>query len=730
MGARRPADPGAGGRRRAWIAVLIAVAAVAWLARAIQHRKVELPGYSHWVTTDADSLHQLRRIERIFREGPPAAEFDAELSWPEGSAIPAPPYYPLVAWTLLAPFAPREVEARRGWLEERACTLPAVFGVLAALVAAWAALELAGIAAALFAGLCVAVAPGAIHYSCVGNGDYQSWSLLLGLVQLALLASAFERGVLERRRPALTWGAALGALHGLAIGSWTPALIQLVLADATLGLAIAVHARSGRFAALPHFGLALHGAALAVLAPAIASSPWRASAPWQVVNLSWFHAAFLALGAAVFVPLFVVRPRTYPWLVAAALAALGALAWLAQVGPGAGLREAFSWARAENVFMAQVAESAPLVGAGSASKLVLYLGYGAPLAPLAALGLGWLAWSERRLAWALWGLALLVFGAMAAAQLRFAELAVAPLAIGLVALLRAAWARTGFARWPIWATVGLAACAALALHGIGVASTVRRAQSGRPFTDSLAKRSARVLSDWLRLNSPPRSGVMADWSHGQLIQWAAERPVVAANYGHYTGAAAFLDALAFFAQEDPARAEALLERRSVRYVLVTSDLDRVWPSIASALELPADPARFATSLGARLLGAGQPPDFLRLVHCAPFPDPRRARPGGGPPPPSGFVYERVAGAWIEARGEPGALLELTAPLRAGERSFTYAAAVRADPQGQARLRMPYATERAGDVEPAGPFQVRFAGTERTVAIRDAEVQAGSVIPLP
>src|SRR5262245_17981403 len=219
------ADARARAPRWAWILALIAIAAVAWLARSIQHRKVFLPGYEHWVTTDADSLHQLRRIERIFREGPPAAERDAELSWPEGSAIPAPPYYPLVAWAVLAPFAPSDVEARRGWLEESACTLPALFGVLAALAAAWAAGTLLGLSGAVFAGLCVAVAPGAIHYSCVGNGDYQSWSLLLGLVQLALLTSGFERCALERRRPALFWGAALCALHGLAIGSWTLALI-------------------------------------------------------------------------------------------------------------------------------------------------------------------------------------------------------------------------------------------------------------------------------------------------------------------------------------------------------------------------------------------------------------------------------------------------------------------------------------------------------------------------
>lgn len=711
------------------MAVLAAVCALAWLARSIQHRRVELPDSSHWITTDADSLHQLRRIERIFREGPPAAEFDAELSWPEGSAIPAPPYYPLVAWALLAPFAPRDVETRRGWLEERACTLPAIFGVLATGVAAWAAFMLLGLPGAVFAGACMAVAPGAIHYSCVGNGDYQSWSLLLGVLQLALLASAFERGALDQRRGALAWGAAIGALHGLAIGSWTPALIQLVLADAALGLAVAVHARTGRFAALPHFGLALHLSALAVLAPAVASSPWRASAPWQVVNLSWFHAAYLVLAALVFAPLLCARPRSYPWIVASALAAFGAISAGLGIGPGAGLREAFEWARAENPFMAQVAESAPLIGAQTGSKLFLFLGYGALLAPIAALALGWLAWSERRLAWAPWCLALVVFGAMAAAQMRFAELAVAPLALGIAALARAVWTRAKLRTWPTWAAIALALAAAAGSHWIGVGSTVRRARQDKPFIDALAKRSAREMADWLRQHSPPRAGVMADWSHGQLVQWAGERPVVASNYGHYTGAEAFLDAFRFFSEEDPARAEELLERRQVRYVLVTGDLDQKWPSVAAGLGLSPDPSRFAASLGARLLGTGPPPDFLRLVHVSSYPDLRRARLAGGPPPPSGFVYERVPGAWIEARGAPGAKLELAAPLRAGDLAFTYAASAVADASGMARLRVPYSTERSGDVEPASSFQVRFEGDLRSIEVREADVQSGSTVQL-
>lgn len=720
--------------RMSLLLALALLAALAWWMRSTQHRKVELPGYSHWVSTDPDSLHQLRRIERIFRDGPPAAEFDPTLNWPDGSAIPAPPYYPLVVWSTLAPFAPDDVERRRGWLEEIACTLPALFGVLAVLVAALAAFERVGLAAALFVGASLAVAPGAVHYSCVGNGDYQSWSLLLGVAQLALLSSALARGWLETARSAWIAGAALGALHGLAIGSWTPALIQLVIADVVLALCIVVHTRSRRLVALPAFGVALHLAALLVLTPALATSPWRTSAPWQIVNLSWFHVAYLALAGAVFAPLIVLRAdspvrRRFPALVGVTLIVLLGAAWLSNAGPGVALREAFSWARAENTFMAQVAESAPLVGAGAWSKLFLYVGYGALAAPLVALLLPWRAWRERELELAPWCVALLVFGVMAAAQMRFAELVVVPLALGLAACVAELASRFRTSRAVVWGAAPAALVAALALHWSGVTTTVRRALDDPPFTDSLAKRSTRLMADWLRENSKADSGVMALWGQGQTIQWAAERGVVASNYGSYVGAESFLDSFRFFAAEDAAAAEALLERRNVGYVLVTSDFERQWSSIAAAAGVASTAERLARSMGRRLLGADAEPEFLRLVHVSPLRDPRRSAQGASHGTSSGFVFERVRGAWLEARGSPGELLELTVELQLRDLRWRYVASARADARGFARVRTPYSSERVGELAPTSPFRARFAGRDSTLEVSEAAVRAGASIAL-
>lgn len=720
-------------RRFAVAFLLLAVASLAWFVRATQHRKVRVGDASHWVTTDPDSLHQLRRIEGVFQGGLPPAEFDAELSWPEGSAIPAPPYYPIVAWSLLAPFAPADAELRRTWLEESACTLPALFGVLAAIVVTLSALELVGLAGAAFVGVCFAVAPGAVHYACVGNGDYQSWSLLLAVLQLGGLTSVLRRGVLERSS-AWRSGLALGALQGLAIGSWTPALIVLVLVDGVLALGLRVHTGKRRLAGLPGFGLALHLGALAVLAPALASSPWRTSDPWQVVNLSWFHATYLSAGALVFAPLLLKSKRfarpSYVWIVATTLGAAALVALVFDVGPGAALREAFSWAGAENTFMAQVAESAPLVGAGAWSKLVLYLGYSALLAPLFAFAWVWRAWRAGRLEWAPWCAALLVFGPLAALQMRFAEFVVAPIALAVAVLCSELRTPAWLAKWPQPLLALVAALGALGTYFEGVRSTLERAIDAPPFTDSLAKRSARGMSNWLRANSKPGAAVMASWSYGQLIQWAAERPVVASNYGHYTGEQAFLDSFRFFGAQDSAQAEALLQRRDVRYVLVTSDLERQWPTIVAALGLADDAQQRDHSVCARLLGYGEPLEFVRIVRASIMPDPKRAPPGVKSPWPSGFVYERVAGAWIEAHGHAGARLDITLPLKAGEHAFRYSKSAVADANGVARVRIPYATERVGEVAPTGPLVVRFEGASSSLKVQREAVRNGLTVVLP
>jgi hypothetical protein len=85
-------------------------------------------------------------------------------------------------------------------------------------------------------------------------------------------------------------------------------------------------------------------------------------------------------------------------------------------------------------------------------------------------------------------------------------------------------------------------------------------------------------------------------------------------------------------------------------------------------------------------------DFLRLVHVSPRRDPRPNP--RGEPSPLGWVWERVPGAVVEARGAPGDTLSVTMRIRypAGRYEMTWPHSAVCGADGLARLRVPYATD--------------------------------------
>jgi len=131
--------PPAATRRRGAVAIgLVLVLGLSWLMRESQHQRVELPGRPSWFTTDPDSQYHLRRVERALADGLPVAEHDAYLNFPAGSPIPWPPYYTLLTYGLLLPFAPDDPGALHAWTETHVASLPLAFGVLTSLVVALA----------------------------------------------------------------------------------------------------------------------------------------------------------------------------------------------------------------------------------------------------------------------------------------------------------------------------------------------------------------------------------------------------------------------------------------------------------------------------------------------------------------------------------------------------------------------------------------------------------------
>lgn len=743
------------------VLILVFVAAVSGALRGIQHQRIPVPERGTWITSDADSFYHMRRVQQAIRTGTIAGT-DPALNFPEGSAIPWPPYYTAVATAATAPFLPEGEVAARDFVERRVASIPRWFGVATSVVAALAGWLIAGPAAALLAGLLHALSAASIVYSRLGNGDHHAWITLLSGGMGLLLSRALRPPPLRNVRAAALGGVGLGVVAGVALGSWVASVLYVLPVQIVLGFLVWQHGRT-RLPGLAALGLAFHAAAIVALLPAVIASPWAASQPWMVVNLTWFHVAWLAVGGLVFVPLLrMSRPRSlqrYPWIVAGALTGLALLLLALNVGPAAGLRESFAWMARNDEFMGAVWESRGILGKGAAFDPFSILGHGLIVLPFAWAYLAWRAFRHRRYELLPWVVTAPLLFAQAARQVRFTDALALPMAVVLAAGAVALW-KSRKLRVPRPAVVALLLAVAVAAN-VGTvrrtAASLQRTDDGPGQTEQPSAAVARELAEWCRTHTPAdgKSAVLASWTWGHLIEWAAERPTVATNFGTFVGEESFRAPARFFLAEDEAQAEAILQERAARWVLLTTWL----PNTYTHLIRTADPAlrdryiergpegaevqlRFDwyRTMGARLLfegrtlqpdgGYGPPLDFARVVHVSAARDARyRMRPE---PAPAGWVWERVPGATVEATGAPGDVLELQVvvryPLAQHEIVWTRSAVAGAD--GVARLRVPYGTDAAnGDGQPVGPARWRMAGREGELVIPMDAVERGRAVSI-
>jgi asparagine N-glycosylation enzyme membrane subunit Stt3 len=774
------------------IAALALVALVAALAREASNTRItELPAgdpSQGWFSFDPDTHYHARRVARLLEgapgEGPlGVAERDPWLDHPHGARIPWPPYYTLLLAGALAPIAPDDPGARAELLERGVASLPWLLGTLTAALVAGVAWRLAAgvrrpreaLAAALLAGTVYALLGNALHYGAPGTGDHHAWATLCATVVLALVSTGSTERALASPRAGALLGVGAGAVAGVLLGSWVGGLVHVLVAQAALGWLV-LRARREELPGLPGLGLGFHLAAALVLAPAVLSSPWKDDHPWMVVNLSWFHLVHLALGALVFVPLLGARAgsplrRAWPWAVAAGLVALGLATATLELGFARGVREGFAWAGRANEFMAYIAESQPLLWGqeGSLGELLDQLGVGALLLlPAWIVALAHLL-RRRRDDLAVWVAAVPPLAWQALLQRRFADALGPVLAVLLGWALAVAVGRSRrLAGRPAWVTGALAVLLGLALSSPAVGAIVTRLAAGQHWLggpQAATFRGERALYRWLTEHTPavdaqaPEYGVLAAWYHGHPIEWVGRRPTVATNFGSYVGVEGYLAPWRFLLAEDPARGEALLAGRGVRYVLVggglTRDLEVMLRLVApderhSFREVTPQGTRLLPrwfgTLGARLALEGRAVDpstrtasdsldFLRLVHVSPqpygLPIELAWLPSGVPP--CGWIWERVPGAVVQARGTPGESLRVTLELAypGRERRLVWTRAEVCGDDGLARVRVPYATDALnGDGEAAGPARWSLGTSSGTLGIPEGSVLTGGTIDLP
>jgi len=753
--------------RSLWLLALLAgVGVLAWLPRSVHgHAHPYSSESDAWFSRDPDGLYHARRVERAMSERGVAAR-DPRLNYPAGAPIPWPPYYDGVLAAALAPFAPAEPDARWRWIERATASAPRVFGVLGALLAAVAAWRIGGALAAFVAGVSVALCRGSINYSAIGTGDHHAWVSLLAGAALLALSQALRPSELANTRRSALWGVLLGALCGLLVGSWVASLLYVFELQLVLGWMLWRRSKQ-ELPGLAPLGLALHVTAALTLAPAVLHSPWRVDFPWMVVNLSWFHLALLALGALAFVPLWsrslgrgTRMARVYPALVVLSLAALALVSWALELAPARGIAEGLEWVARVDRFMDSVQESMPLVGArAEQGVLFLALGYGVLLAPIALGWAAWRAWRHGDDELAPWIIATASLLPQALAQRRFAD----ALAIPMAVLLGLAAARVAMRVRSRWLAAALALAAVLSQWPSAAwawrrLSTPRDPQLGGPLDPVSGERLA---LEWIRARTGASDAwsVLAHWDRGHGIEWAANAPSVATNFGSYIGIDSYADPARFFLSEDLAAARALLERRHVRYVYAPTTLMQLVPSMcriaaperreqllretAQGQLVFADP--WYSTMAARMLFNGTavlpngvpihehpgPPSFLRLVHVTKERHPTHVDPVTGLRFPVAFVWEHVPGARVEVHGPRDTEVELEIKLEFAASGYRvpWRANARIGDDGRATFHVPYATDSNGDAR-----LVRASwriGAERgALAIPEAIVLQGGSVHVP
>jgi len=666
---------------RTVLLLLVALGAFALrMEPAPGHRAGERPGAAdapRWLVDDPDAAYHLRRVELALASGR-VPRFDRFLNHPEGSPIPWPPLadglFALVARAALSDEGgdPALGGVDEGELEALLVHVPPALGALAVLAVFAATALVAGPgrgrgAGALVAAAIYAALPVAVWYGGVTRLDHHVVVALLFALVLAACAWALRA---EELADATLGALVAGTLCGLAIASWLAAGIVAGLAGLSF-FARALDRDPRRSADGARAGILFFAAAAATTGVPAATSAWNAVQPGSLVNLTQGVPRALLAAVVPFAVLAVCRRdrraagTVRPGPVASAALALAALAAAVALLPGFtdGVAEGFAWASRENLFMDVVAESRPIDGLDVALQQLSHVVLLFPLA-LVALAPSALRRPERLLVVA----ACVVWGAMAATQLRFGNALAVPLAVAVgVALADLARSSAPGLRRAAW-IAGAAVPLALAPSVAGVYATTEAEY------DDLADWRGEVLGGlrWMRANTPSPGpwnaskgvqdyGVLSAWGLGHLIEYHARRPSIATNFGSFVGEEGFRESSRALLAPEPGELVRRMDRLGARYVVVTPRLVGDLVSLARIAGVPGD-ALFARTAGgtkafgpratgsalwrlalhARAVGATDYPGLELVWAARRRENPRGTRPRRGEPSgPVLSIYERV-----------------------------------------------------------------------------------------
>lgn len=684
---------------------------------------------------DSDPHYHVLRAERLLDGRAADVWFDRGLAYPEGAVILWPP-----GFDALVAGAARTVHGSsptRADLEQVAAFVPAVLGVLSVLLQALVALRWLGPVAALAAGVIAALLPGQVQFGALGATD-QHIAEQLGLIVALLGLDACARG--RRSGPLLV---ALAC----AAGPWAWQGFSVVVAFSALATMLVWIARpEGEDAASALVRRVAAGGAAGAGVLMLSIAAWGAPAALGgagLNGLSWFHplstaAAALALAGLARLgarPAWTTRRRAATAALACVVATAAAFALMPSP-----LLHGLRSLSASDPWLRTIDEFQPaFFGRGSTLPGDLSWAFWttgpALLAPLLGLGAFRRRWARdpgARTALTLLASGTATFVPLFLARSRFVAYA-APFfawwgALLLADLLERARAERGRAGRVL---VAAGAAVALAFPAVQLAR--------RPFRPAFDERLLDLLAS-ARANGGGRA-ILSPWTLGHIVQYYAGAPAVVTPFGTDVGDRGMRRLAAFEYARTPEEAERVLRGGEIGWVLIDGALGPLGDAYdfapAGAVPLVAGREDYlgrGRSVSALPTYASSLPGRLYVNDGAPFrswalagiPFLRLAGETSGQAPYK--LFERVEGARILLRGarpgeEVGAYVEI---VTAGGRRLQWWSEARADNEGLAVLRVPYATGRNGS-STASRYVIRAGDRIRDVEVPEAAVIGGALV---
>jgi asparagine N-glycosylation enzyme membrane subunit Stt3 len=721
-----------------------------------------------------DAYYHLRRIWFSVARFPETLPFDRYVSFPVGSEIVWPSTFD---WTIAALIRPFVDPTDQAAVEAIAVWVPAVLGAATTGLVALLASRLYGRGAGWCAGLLYSVLPMSFTYSQLGMIDHH---VAVALLTIPLLWIGCEIFSLDDRAeswtaamvlPSTRWSVPLGVVMALSILTWPGSLLHLVVIQSAFGARWLI-ARDRGAARARAIAFAIGQAVLAIcIAPFTLGMEWREYGSWSPLVLSNMQGVYFACAAVMVCLAQALHERSSLGesrgrrIASALVLALGGALAALVVLPS--MREAIvfagGWFTHGEELLGQINEMRPIFMPRGEFSLVLPLvrfGAGFLALPLVWLYLVWRAFAERSprhgflLYWSL------VFIVLTLAQWRFGN----TLGVAYVVLIGSVLAEwlAGIGRrirsrpWRpvaeivlvsglvVWTAIALAYSYTPLVQKNLVALENEHVRNRGPLRPAV--RIFDEASRWIAQNTPktrgyldaslqPEYAVLAGWGNGHLIRYRAERPLVQDNFGPYAGRESFESAWAYYAARDETLAIEILDRLGVRYVV--SDAT----GAGSVARLEPDAMAFRLGIGfgsfARTKRGDLTPGLSRHrlifhAHAAP-PGKAKHRLRSPRPHPSLGVWEIVPGARIEGKGEPGAKIILSLDLETSSLGFhAYRLRSVVDERGEYHFVVPYPTdvEFSPDVLVAPHYVIKGSGTQRKLAVPEADVQSGGVVTGP